>query len=49
MHVKRMMNERYGFVDTQTMSWATHHSGEMREGMLAFMEKRPPYWMPPDA
>jgi enoyl-CoA hydratase/carnithine racemase len=48
-HVKRMLNERYGIVDTQTMFWATYHSPEMREGMLAFMEKRQPSWIPPDA
>jgi enoyl-CoA hydratase/carnithine racemase len=48
-HVKRMLNERYGFVDTQTMFWATYHSEEMREGMLAYMEKRQPSWIPPDA
>lgn len=48
-HVKRMLNERYGSVDTQTMFWATYYSPEMREGMLAFMEKRQPSWIPPDA
>jgi enoyl-CoA hydratase/carnithine racemase len=48
MHWKRMLNERYGFVDTQTMFWATYHSPEMREGMAAFMEKRQPSWIPPD-
>src|SRR5262245_20980267 len=48
-HVKRMLNERYGFIDTQTMFAATYHSPEMREGMLAFMEKRQPSWIPPDA
>jgi enoyl-CoA hydratase/carnithine racemase len=48
-HVKRMLNERYGFIDTQTMFGATYHSAEMREGMLAFMEKRQPSWIPPDA
>jgi len=47
-HVKRMLNERYGLVDTQTMFWATYHSPEMREGMQAFMEKRQPSWIPPD-
>ncbi len=47
-HVKRMMNERYGFVDTQTMFLALARSPEMREGMLAFMEKRPPSWVPAD-
>jgi enoyl-CoA hydratase/carnithine racemase len=45
-HVKRMLNERYGFFDLQTMFGALESSGEMREGMLAFMEKRPPNWVP---
>ena len=47
-HVKRMLNERYGAVDYQTMFWALEHSGEPREGMRAFMEKRPPSWVPPE-
>jgi enoyl-CoA hydratase len=46
--VKRMLNERYGSIDYQTMFWAIEHSPELREGMLAFMEKRPPAWIPPD-
>ena len=46
MHVKRMLNERYGPVDYQTMFWALDHSPEPREGMQAFMEKRPPGWIP---
>ena len=44
--VKRMLNERYGIIDYQTMFWALEHSPEPREGMRAFMEKRPPAWMP---
>ena len=48
MHVKRMLNERYGFIDYQTMFWSLDHSDEPREGMQAFMEKRPPRWIPPD-
>jgi enoyl-CoA hydratase/carnithine racemase len=48
MHVKRMLNERYGLVDYQTMFWALEQSDEPREGMRAFMEKRPPSWIPPD-
>jgi enoyl-CoA hydratase/carnithine racemase len=48
MHVKRMLNERYGFIDYQTMFWALDHSDEPREGMRAFMEKRSPNWIPPD-
>jgi len=47
-HVKRMLNERYGPVDYQTMFWALEHSDEPREGMRAFMEKRPPGWVPPE-
>ncbi|HUC06002.1 MAG TPA: enoyl-CoA hydratase/isomerase family protein [Acidimicrobiales bacterium] len=46
MHVKRMLNERYGFIDYQTMFWALEESPEPREGMRAFMEKRPPSWVP---
>jgi enoyl-CoA hydratase/carnithine racemase len=48
MHVKRMLNERYGTVDYQTMFWALEHSPEPREGMRAFMEKRSPSWIPDD-
>jgi enoyl-CoA hydratase len=47
-HVKRMLSERYGHVDYQTMFWALEHSPEPREGMRAFMEKRPPSWQPRD-
>jgi enoyl-CoA hydratase/carnithine racemase len=47
MHVKRMLNERYGSIDYQTMFWALERSDEPREGMQAFMEKRPPRWVPP--
>ena len=46
--VKRMLNERYGIIDYQTMFWALDHSDEPREGMRAFMEKRPPSWYPPE-
>lgn len=48
MHVKRMLNERYGSIDYQTMFWALEHSPEPREGMQAFMEKRHPSWIPDD-
>ncbi|MBO0838753.1 MAG: enoyl-CoA hydratase/isomerase family protein, partial [Actinobacteria bacterium] len=48
MMVKRMLNERYGTVDYQTMFWALEESDEPREGMRAFMEKRSPSWVPPD-
>jgi enoyl-CoA hydratase/carnithine racemase len=47
VQVKRMLNERYGTVDYQTMFWDLEHSDEPREGMRAFMEKRPPAWVPP--
>ena len=43
-----MLNERYGLVDYRTMFWDLEHSPEPREGMRAFMEKRPPSWIPPD-
>jgi enoyl-CoA hydratase/carnithine racemase len=46
MHTKRMLNERYGLVDYETMFWALDHSSEPREGMAAFMEKRAPSWVP---
>jgi hypothetical protein len=46
MHTKRMLNDRYGLIDYQTMFWALAESSEPREGMLAFMEKRPPSWVP---
>jgi enoyl-CoA hydratase/carnithine racemase len=48
MHTKRMLNQRYGDIDYQTMFWALDHSDEPREGMRAFMEKRPPRWVPPE-
>jgi enoyl-CoA hydratase/carnithine racemase len=46
VHVKRMLNERYGQIDYQTMFWALDHSDEPREGMRSFMEKRSPSWVP---
>ncbi|HEY1715270.1 MAG TPA: enoyl-CoA hydratase/isomerase family protein [Solirubrobacteraceae bacterium] len=46
MHVKRMLNERYGLIDYETMFWALDESPEPREGMRAFMEKRAPNWVP---
>lgn len=46
--VKRMLNERYGHIDYRTMFDAIEHSPEVREGMRAFMEKRPPAWIPAD-
>lgn len=44
--VKRMLNERYGPIDYQTMFDALEHSPEPREGMRAFMDKREPSWVP---
>lgn len=46
--VKRMLNDRYGLVDYQTMFGALDQSPELREGMQAFMEKRQPNWIPTD-
>ena len=46
MFVKRMLNERYGLVDYQTMMWGLAESSEPREGFTAFMEKRAPDWIP---
>ncbi|MBO0728302.1 MAG: enoyl-CoA hydratase/isomerase family protein [Acidimicrobiaceae bacterium] len=46
MHVKRMLNDRYGLIDYQTMFGSLEESPEPREGMLAFMEKRAPNWIP---
>jgi enoyl-CoA hydratase len=41
-----MLNERYGLIDYQTMFLALQQSPELCEGMRAFMEKRPPAWVP---
>ena len=46
--VKRMLNERYGLIDTQTMFGSLATSQEPREGMRAFLEKRDPSWVPGD-
>src|SRR6476659_9901945 len=46
MHVKRMLNDRYGLIDYQTMFASLAESDEPIEGMQAFMEKRPPRWVP---
>ncbi len=42
---KRMINERYGLVDQMTFE-SSIGSDEVREGFLAFAEKRPPHWVP---
>ena len=47
VQVKRMLSERYGLIDYQTMYDALEHSPEVREGMSAFMNKRKPSWVPP--
>ncbi len=46
MHVKRILHERYGYVDRMTMDWSIFNGPEAREGMRAFAEKRPPAWVP---
>ena len=46
LHVKRMLNERYGLIDYQTMMWGLAESPEPREGFTAFIEKRAPNWIP---
>ena len=46
MHTKRMLNERYGLIDYETMFGSLETSPEPREGMAAFMEKRRPSWYP---
>ena len=46
MHVKRMLNDRYGLIDYQTMFGSLTESAEPREGMQSFMEKRAPNWVP---
>jgi enoyl-CoA hydratase/carnithine racemase len=42
---KRMINERYGLVDQMTFE-SSIGSDEVREGFLAFAEKRLPAWVP---
>jgi enoyl-CoA hydratase/carnithine racemase len=46
LHVKRILNERYGRVDRMTMDWSIFRGSEAREGMRAFAEKRAPQWIP---
>jgi enoyl-CoA hydratase/carnithine racemase len=46
LHVKRILNERYGEVDRMTMDWSIFRGPEAREGMRAFAEKRAPSWIP---
>jgi len=42
LHVKRIVNERYGHVDRMSMDWSLFRGPEAREGMRAFAEKRAP-------
>jgi len=46
MHVKRILHERYGYVDRMTMDWSIFRGAEAGEGMRAFAEKRAPAWIP---
>lgn len=46
LHVKRVLNARYGHVDRMTMDWSIFRGSEAREGMRAFAEKRAPSWTP---
>jgi enoyl-CoA hydratase/carnithine racemase len=46
VHVKRILNDRYGRVDRMTMDWSLFRGPEAREGMRAFAEKRVPSWVP---
>jgi enoyl-CoA hydratase/carnithine racemase len=46
LHVKRILNERYGHVDRMSMDWSIFRGAEAREGMRAFAEKREPRWIP---
>lgn len=44
-HFKRLVNAQYGQVDEMTFIRSLG-SSEVREGMSAFMERRPPSWVP---
>jgi enoyl-CoA hydratase/carnithine racemase len=46
MHVKRLINDRYGKPDRMAMDWSIYRGSEAREGMTAFAEKRSPSWIP---
>jgi enoyl-CoA hydratase/carnithine racemase len=46
-HVKRMLNQQYARIDYETMfASLMNGASEAKEGMAAFMEKRPPNWIP---
>jgi enoyl-CoA hydratase/carnithine racemase len=48
-HVKRMLNQQYARIDYETMfASLMNNASEVKEGMTAFMEKRPPNWIPAD-
>lgn len=47
LHVKRAINEQYGAYDRMTMD-ASLEDDEVREGWRAFVERRPPAWIPDD-
>ena len=46
MLVKRALTDNYGHVDRMSFHWSLFESGEAREGMQAFAEKRSPAWVP---
>ncbi len=48
-HVKRMLNERYGASTTRRCSGPSSTRTSRVKGMQAFMEKRPPSWVPPES
>jgi len=43
--LKRLINARYGVVDRITFDESVH-GDEVVEGFRAFVEKRPPSWVP---
>ena len=46
-HLKRMLNMQYPAIDYQTMFLSLMNpQSEAKEGMMAFMEKRQPRWIP---
>ncbi len=46
--LKRLINARYGVVDRITFDESVH-GDEVVEGFQAFVEKRPPAWVPAEA
>jgi len=45
LHVKRLINSRYGEADDMTFQWSLQQE-EVREGFAAFTERREPNWVP---